>query len=449
MTSPIVLNLGRPNPKQARFLASTARYTAYGGARGGGKSWAVRAKAASGALRYPGIHILILRRTYPELEQSMVRPLRKTLQPLLRAGLASYSASHKAFELYGGSLIQFGYLASEKDADIYQGQEYDWIFLDEATQFTERQFRTLAATLRGVNDFPKRFYLTCNPGGVGHMWVKRLFIDRAFRPQENPDDYLFIPATVEDNKILLLSAPDYLQTLELLPDDLRAAHRYGDWNALSGQFFSEFQPAVHVVPPRQIPHDWIKYRAIDYGLDMLACLWIAVDFHGRAWVYRELHQPGLIVSDAARRICQLTLPGESIACTFAPPDLWSAQKDTGYTIAELFATHGVPLVRANNSRVPGWLALKELLKPDAAGTPSLLICQNCATLIRHLPAIQHDPHNPSDCALHPHFLTHICDALRYFAQSRTLHSLPPSQNTTPAAPAVLCGGTPDSSYLYL
>ena len=306
----------------------------------------------------------------------------------------------------------------------------------------------LSATLRGVNQIPKRMYLTCNPGGVGHTWVKRLFIDRDFSPGERPEDYCFIPATVDDNQILLKYTPDYLRMLDLLPEDVRAAHRYGDWNAMSGQFFPEFRRDSHVCPPFHPQPGWTCYRSIDYGLDMFACLWIAVDAQGRAWVYREVQQSRLIVSAAASLMQQLTPPEEEIAYTIAPPDLWSSQKDTGRTMAEIFSACGVGLVRGNNSRVQGWAALKEYLKPGGDGQPMLLVSKDCKGLIRNLSALQHDKDNPSDCATRPHDITHICDALRYFAQLHTLRGQREPPQERDAYQSCLCGGTADESYFY-
>ncbi|MBC5736240.1 phage terminase large subunit [Lawsonibacter faecis] len=454
----IKLDLGRPNPKQARFLASNHRYTAYGGARGGGKSWAVRVKGVGGALYYPGIKILMLRRTYPELENTIISPLIELLNTAALDGkpagdrLFTYNATMRTLFFANGSMIKFGHLQSANAVTEYQGQEYDWIFMDEATHFTEWEFRVLAATLRGVNKIPKRMYLTCNPGGVGHLWVKRLFVERDFRAGENPKDYLFIPATVEDNTALMDHSPDYIQMLDLLPDDLRAAHRYGDWDAMAGQFFAEFRRETHVVKPFLLPQEWPRYRAIDYGLDMFACLWVAVDFGGRAWVYREVQQPGLIVSDAAALMRGLTLPEERIEYTIAPPDLWSTQKDTGRTMAEVFARNGVGLARASNSRVQGWLTLKEYLKPGADGRPNLLVTEDCPCIIRNLPALRHSDKNPSDCATEPHDITHICDALRYFVQFRTLGAIRQAVREEPEERGedyddAMCGGAADEGYL--
>ena len=422
----IQLELGALYPKQWAFMKSKARYTAYGGARGGGKTHVLIRRAVRGALEYPGSKTLVLRRTYPELENTIIRPMVDLIGGAVREGrpageeVASYRTTAKTMLFCNGSRIKFGHLQRPGALGEYQGQEYDWIFMDEATHFTEGEFRTIGATLRGTRPIPRQFFLTCNPGGIGHQWVKRLFITRSYLPGEREEEYAFIPATVEDNRALLEGAPEYVRMLDQLPEGIRAAHRYGDWDAMAGQYFSEFRPERHVVEEMDLPPEWNRYRAIDYGLDMLACLWIAVDGMGRAYVYREVQQPGLIVSQAAQLIRQLTPPGERIACTLAPPDLWSTQKDTGRTMEEIFAQNGVPLVRAGNHRVQGWLALKEYLKTWPDGRPGLLVWRGCRGLIHNLPALCHSEHNPSDCATEPHEITHICDALRYFAQSRTL-----------------------------
>ncbi|NLK39472.1 MAG: hypothetical protein GX303_04395 [Clostridiales bacterium] len=410
------LTLSPPTLRQREFLTATARFVAYGGARGGGKSHAVRLKATLLALRYPGISILILRRSYPELYENHIRVMSAEL-----AGAALYRDSDKSLTFLTGSRIKFGYCDGDGDLDQYQGREYDVIFIDEATQFSEYQFRVLCACLRGVNSFPKRFYLTCNPGGPGHEWVKRLFIDRNFREGENPEDYVFIRSTVYDNQPLLDADPGYLDNLKGLPHDLRRAWLYGEWDLFAGQYFSEFSREIHVCAPFRIPAHWRVVRAIDYGLDMLACLWIALDDSGFAYVIRELCAPGLIVSEAARRIHERTY--EPIYETVAPPDLKSRQKDTGKSIWELFFDAGIPLVTADNNREGGWLELKEWLKPiptpDGEGEGARLrIFDTCTELIRCLPALQRDEKNPGDCARYPHEITHVCDALRYFVRSR-------------------------------
>lgn len=438
----------RPNSKpQTEFFKAKARFIAYGGARGGGKSWSVRYKAALLATRYAGIRILVLRRTFPELQENHILPMRAILN-----NVATYKEVEKAFNFPNGSRIKFGYCASEGDVNQYQGQEYDIIFIDEATHFTEYQFSALTACLRGANDFPKRMYLTCNPGGVGHMWVKRLFVDRAFKETEDPDDYIFIQAKATDNPALVEKDPGYLRMLDNLPPGTREAWRDGDWNVFMGQYFPEFREEIHVVQPRAIPKSWPRYRVIDYGLDMLACYWAAIDQSGRIWVYREFCQSGLIVSDAARAMLQYTQEGENIQYTIAPPDLWNTQKDTGRSMAELFNLNGVPLVKASNQRVQGWMVMKEYLKLREDGKPGLVVWPECSQFIRDVKAVQHDEKNPADVATEPHEYTHTVDAMRYLCVFRAMgaevvQTVDEEENELVGYDDFMTGGEMSDSYL--
>ena len=401
----------KPSEKQKEFLLSKAKYTAYGGARGGGKSWALRYKLLLLCLRYAGIRTVIIRRTFPELRENHVGAL---YELAVKTGLAEYSETHKVFRFINGSQIKLGYLDSETDLLQYQGQEFDIIAIDEATQLYERAFTVLAASLRGANSFPKRMYLTCNPGGVGHGWVKRLFIDKAYREGENPEDYCFIPALVYDNASLIKSNPDYVKQLEMLPEDLRRAWLLGEWDVFAGQFFTEFDERIHSAH-LTLPKNTEKYCALDYGLDMLAALFIAVDENGRAYVYDEIYESGLIVSEAAEKIRRKS-EGETVF--IAPADLWSRQKDSGRSIAELFAEGGVYLTRLCPERISGWLALKEWLKPDENGRAMMQIDVKCKNLLRTLPLLMHDARRQGDAATEPHEITHAPDALRYFASFR-------------------------------
>ena len=189
------MDLGTLNPKQKQFCQSRSRYTAYGGARGGGKTHVLLRKAAGGALTYPGIKILIVRQEYPELEQNIILPMQKLIPP----EVGSYNGSMRMMFFCNGSIIKFGHYGAGDDQE-YQGLEFDWIFMEEATQFTEGQFRTLGACLRGSTKVPRRMYLTCNPGGIGHLWGKAAVrVVREYREGEKAKDYTFIPATVDDN----------------------------------------------------------------------------------------------------------------------------------------------------------------------------------------------------------------------------------------------------------
>lgn len=423
------INLGDLNPKQQLFFDSKSLYTAYGGARGGGKTHALRVTAIYGSIVYPGIKILIIRKTYPELQSNHIEPI----CAMVPNSVGNYNGSLHAMYFVNGSVIKFGHYQGITSEQEYRGQEYDWIFMDEATQFTETDFRILGGCLRGVNKIPKRFCLTCNPGGVGHRWVKRLFIDKEYKTDslnpeenENPKDYLFIPATVEDNVHLMKASPAYVQMLSALPENMRRAHRYGDWDALAGTYFPEFSEARHVVKEFIPPAHWMRYRAFDYGLDMFACGWFAQDEDGRSYMYREFHAPNLIVSDAAKIMHENTSPNEHISITFCPPDMWNRQKDTGKTMAEVFMMNGIGLVKADNNRVQGWLQVKEGLA-DSDGKPRLFFMDNCKDTISDLQAIQADEKNPNDCAKEPHEVTHLPDMVRYYYVSRTLKTDTPQE----------------------
>lgn len=458
----MTLNIGNPSEKQKEFFLARERFIGYGGARGGGKSWAVRVKSTLMALGYAGIKVLILRRTFPELRENHILPMRAMLN-----GIATFKESEKRFYFKNGSSIIFGYCATEGDVLQYQGQEYDVIFIDEATQFTEFQFSTLTACLRGANRFPKRMYLTCNPGGVGHAWVKRLFVDRAFRADERPEDYRFIKALVDDNRVLMESDPDYVRMLDNLPtEELRRAWRYGDWSVFMGQYFTMWDERVHLVEPFPVPRHWARYLTLDYGLDMLAAYWIAVSEEGLAYVYREAYRSGLIISEAAELLREMGLDG--VGVIYAPPDLWNRRQDTGKSAADIFAECGVPLTKADNRRVQGWYDMAEWLKvrpsrreqrdkiwsgggnpavtprgtqrvyPADAGAydrvanrrgvteseercAALRIFRGCCpNLVRCLPLVQIDEKNPNDVANEPHELTHSVDAIRYFCAGRPL-----------------------------
>ena len=449
----VSLDFGELNPKQKLFTQARTKYIAYGGARGGGKTHVARVKAAMGAIGYPGIRILFVRREYPELEQTVIIPMRK----MLPDGLCAYNGTMHMFSFANGSIIKFGHFGANDELE-YQGQEYDWIFMDEATQFTEDQFLILCACLRGANKVPKRVYLTCNPGGVGHFWVKRLFVTKEYQKDEHPREYTFIKATVRDNPQLMEHNPDYVRQLERQPPDRRAAWLDGDWDAMSGAFFPEVTESAHRIKDLwKVPAAWRKYRVFDYGLDMLACLWIAVDCDGRAYVYRELGMPDLTVSDAAEEILSLTPPGESIDANIAPPDMWSRTKDSGKTMAEMFAENGLPILKASNNRIQGWMALKEALKPlkSEEDRPGLLFCESCRQVFDNIKSIQHSEKDPNDCSTAPHDITHFPDALRYFAVTRLMIAERPVEREEPELERVrlenyddaMTGGDVDEGYL--
>lgn len=402
------------------FFLSRAAHTCYGGSRGPGKSWAMRRKFLLLCINnaYRGLNCLLLRRTLPELRENHVLHLLADTQ-----GMARYNATDRVLTFATGSRIVMGYCKHEADVLQYQGQEYDVVGMEEATHFTEWQWQQLTLMNRNTKTwFRPRMYYTCNPGGVGHAWVKKMFIDRDYEKGENPDDYLFIKARVYDNPAIMQNDPDYIRKLQALPEDLRRAYLDGDWDVFAGQYFREFRRDVHVIDPFPIPSHWRRYRALDYGLDMLACLWGAVDEMGNLYVYREVCKPDLIISDACKAILAAQAEGEKIICTFAPKDIWERSRITGIERATTFAQGGVPLSMVANGREAGWLNLKEWLKPVPDGTggkvPRLHIFSTCRQLIHDIPLLQHDDKKPDDVSTEPHDITHAPDALRYMIDGR-------------------------------
>ncbi len=474
------IDFGEVSEKQKQFLDADTFFVCYGGARGGGKTHIARVKAVGMAVFYTGIKILMVRAHYPELEQNLILPILSWIP----RELYSYNGTNHQMTFWNGSIIKFGHYDGKAAENEYQGTEYNVIFLEEATQLSERAFQFLQSCCRGVNDFPKRIYLTCNPGGVGHHWVKRLFIDRKYirDPQnperdENPEDYTFIFAKVDDNPWLLESSPMYLKNLASLPEDLRAAHRYGDWNALSGAYFGNFNRVTHTMPRFKIPVRWPCYRSFDYGLDMFAVHWWAVDEDGRCWCYRSYEEKGLVVQDAAKQLQDNTLSFERPVATYAPPDMWNRQKDTGKTMAEIFLENGAAIVKADNNRVQGHMIMKDMMSPVPLtdqyvkslfpeGTapetlPGLMFFSDIEKTIEDIESIQADEKNPNDCAKDPHDVTHTVDSVRYFCVSRTQKAkkAEKKKHTDPLAflfdedadkdnyETYLCGGEITSEYM--
>lgn len=406
-----------PSEPQMRFFRSTVKHTAYGGARGGGKSWAMRRKLVLLCLTYDNLKCLLLRRTLPELQENHVIPLQQEL-----AGIATYNGSQRVFTFPNGSRLKLGYCDREADVYQYQGQEYDVVALEEATHFTESQMQFLTTCNRNVRtDFSPRMYYTCNPGGVGHHWVKRLFIDREYRDTEHPEDYAFVPARVFDNKVLMERDPQYLRSLEALAPHLRKAFLDGDWDAVEGQYFDDFDKAKHVCAPFDIPASWRRFRAMDWGYNDPCCvLWFAVAPNGQVYVYDELYVRKTLASGVAQLIVSKSR-GQRVQYTVASPDAWhthGGESIQGMSIAEVFTKNSVPLMPADNNRVLGWQRVHEYLAPldEESKLMRLQIFTSCKNLIRTLPVLTASPTNCED--VDAHCEDHAPEALRYGLMSR-------------------------------
>lgn len=425
-------------PRQIEFLEAKVRYVAFGGSRGGGKSFIMRWKCVFLALMQPGIQILLLRRTLPELRENHLIPLQKILRTADKDAskrIAEYKEVTKEFLFPNGSRIKLGYCDSENDVLQFQGQAYDVICMEEATLFTEFQFQTLTESNRpsGLMQKPMtpRMYFTCNPGNVGHQWVKRLFIDREYRNSEKAEDYVFVPSSVYDNEWLMKNDPDYVRMLENLPENRKKMMLYGDWNVYEGIFFEEFNPELHVARPHRLSDNKLIYRVLDYGLDMLACYHVAVEKSGKVIVFHEIYESNKIISEAAELIKRATeslgYSERDIELTLAPSDLWNRNAQTGKCAADVFYENGVTLTEVNRDRINGWLMMKELFRVDEEvheGTitksSKLEIFDCCRNLIRCIPLAQYDEKKYNDMATEPHEITHSLDAIRYFATYWTI-----------------------------
>lgn len=445
-TDKVILRLGSPSAKQKLFLKDKHRYVAYGGARGGGKSWAVQRKAILLCFKHAGIKILIVRRTYAELLNNHINVMNSLL-----AGIARYNKSDKMFTFPNGSTIKFGYCSNDSDLGQYQGAEYDVIFIDEACLLTEYQLQQISACNRGVNDFPKRIYYTLNPGGVSHAYFKRIFIDRKFQGKENPDEYSFIQSLVTDNKALMESQPEYLQQLENLPPKLREAWLLGRWDIFEGMFFEEFRIEpdfshmgelgmtesemlkyhryTHVIDPFTPDSNWNYYRSYDFGFGKpFSCCWWAVDYDGVAYQIAELYGCTDTANEGVKwspdkqfaRIAEIEkshpyLRGRVIHGV-ADPSVWDGSR--GVSVYESACNAGLEFIKGTNDRIAGWMQMHYRFQFDSEGRARMYIFNTCKNTIRTLPLLMYDDHKPED--LDTSQEDHIADAIRYFCMMRPI-----------------------------
>ena len=450
------IDLSQISDKQYAFLSSDKKHVGFGGARGGGKSWSVRTKAKILAAVYPGIKILIVRRTFPELVNNHINQLRDELH-----GLARYNKTEKVFTFPNGSTIKFGYCNNDKDLDQYQGAEYDVIFLDEATQLQEMWIKKITACVRGVNDFPKRIYYTCNPGGASHGYFKRLFIDKAYEVGEDPEDYAFIQALVTDNKALMASQPDYIKQLEALPPKLREAWLYGRWDIFEGQFFEDFRTTpdiqkcaeagitpeealqqhrwTHVIEPFDLnvgeKRGWNIMRSYDFGYNKPFSLgYWAVDYDGTLYRIMEMYgctqtpDEGVKWSpdEQFRRISEFErehpwLKGRNIVDSVADPAIWDQSR--GESIAETAARYGIYFTPGDNNRIPGWMQVHYRLQFDQNGYARMYVFNNCKAFIRTMPLMMYSETHPED--LDTKLEDHCPDEVRYMCMSRPISPIIP------------------------
>lgn len=441
-----------PTAKQRKFHASTANEVLYGGAAGGGKSYAICWDAFVRCMKHPGTSAYLFRRTYPELEQTLI----KTMRMIVPETLGKYYASNHEMQFVNGSVARFAHLSDESDVIKYQGAEIQWLYFDELTHFSESMYNYIKTRLRAPKRLGVHPCVRCasNPGGPGHGWVKARFVDstdigthtveKTFEIKDADGQMRtlrsvceYIPATVRDNPHI---DELYIAELEQKPDKLRDALLLGKWDAFEGQAFPEFtnDPEhykdglhTHVIDPFDIPLHWTRYVSFDHGFSRPFSFgaW-AVDPDGRAYRYKELYgckkgeaNVGLMLTpgEIAAKLADWLEPEfrEGIHITgIADPAIWDESRGTSVEeqIRKVFS--GVTFRKGDNTRMPGKMQVHERLRFDDDGRPMMYIFSTCTDFIRTIPTLCYDEHKVEDIDTAGE--DHIYDETRYFLMSRPL-----------------------------
>lgn len=420
-------------PQLDACLATWCNEMLFGGSRGGGKTAFLLGDFLQDVPTYGSAWKGILfRRSFSELEEV----IRQSKDWYPQAG-GEYFIQAKEWRFPNGATLRFAYLERDSDAEKYQGHQYSWIGWDELGNYpSDAPYKMLTATLRSTADVPtKRIRASANPGGPGHHWVYSHFISahpRGYTPIDDPISgmsRMFIPSRVEDNKILMAQDPGYVNRLRAVGSPaLVRAWLEGDWSAIQGAFFEEFNPAIHVIRPFEVPEYWPKWRAVDWGYAKpFSVLWMTISDNsmeeipsGSVIVYREWYgcsAPNtgirLPVNKFAEGIRDRTPKGEKIDYTTVDPSMFV--EDGGPSMAEILFRQGVPCIRADNKRIPGWNYMRTLMRTKD-GPPKFYMFSTCEHGIRTIPIMQHDKDKSED--LDSETDDHWVDSCRYGLMSR-------------------------------
>jgi hypothetical protein len=393
----------KPNSgPQTEFLASSEREVFYGGARGGGKSYAMLVDPLRYCLK-ANHRALLVRRTMPEL-----RDLIQKSQLLYSKAFpgAKWREQEKEWRFPSGAKIEFGYAENMTDALRYQGQSYTWIGIDELPQYPSPDiYNFLRSSLRSVDKAEPN---TAFDVGIDTPNGKKYITRR------------FIPAKLQDNPYLM-QTDDYYIMLASLPEVQRKQFLDGDWDAYEDSAFPEFSKTTHVVEPFEVPRGWYKFRAADWGYSSPACvLWFAVDYNNNLWIYRELYTKKITADYFARQVISME-QGEHIHYGVLDVSTWAKRGDVGPSIAETMIQNGCrwrPSDRSPKSRINGKLEVHKRFKV-IDNEPGIRIFANCKNLIRTLSTLPTDDKNPEDVDTNAE--DHAYDALRYGCMSRPTH----------------------------
>jgi hypothetical protein len=424
---------------QEEFLAASEQDVLYGGAAGGGKSFALLADP----LRYchnPNMRGLLLRRTLDELTELIDKS--RQLYTKAFPG-AKFRESKSTWVFPSGATIWFTYLDRDKDVTRFQGQAFNWIGIDEITQYpTPYVWDYLRSRLRSTDpELQKSLNMRCtaNPGGVGGWWVKKMYIDSrteniafpaydidTMKPFVWPAGHekagqplffrKFVPARLTDNPHLMADG-QYEAMLRSLPEVERKRLLEGDWDVAEGAAFPEFSRSRHVVEPFDLPTNWPRIRAADYGYaSPSAVLWGAIDWDNNIWVYRELYAKHLTAEQLADKILEAEEFDPLPHYTVLDASCWN-KTGFGPSIAEVMMRQGVRWTPSDRNRIQGKMEVHRRLADDPyAQEPRLRIFSTCQHTVKQLAGIPLSKTNSEDVDTKAE--DHAYDALRYMVMTR-------------------------------
>ncbi len=401
------------------FWNFKGRYRVVKGGRGSKKSHTAALWFVYHLLKHKNANLLCVRQYYNTLKDSQFSELKKAAKRLKVSHLFDFKISPLEITVKstGQKILFRGFDNPDSITSITVSTGYlCWVWIEEAYQVeNEEDFDKLDFSIRGINDkalFPQ-ITLTLNPWS--ETWIKRRFFDVSDK------NILAITRNYYHNEFLTREDVRMFEELKRKDYQSYLISGEGEWGVSEGIYFKEFSETFHTLSdfPLEFSDEYDFYASFDYGLDMFACYFYRVDRQLNVYVYREIYKKDLLVSQACEEILPF-IKNERIKCVFAPFDMFNRQRESGRTVADIFLSYGIPIVRAGKGRVDGWLCVKEYLKPkkkeDEYSSP-LKIAKSCVNLISSLKKLKKDPLNPSDAAKFPHDITHAPDALRYFLQS--------------------------------